>query len=387
MEPARTNAPTPKYAPPRKPLGVFVPSLNAAEHVAQAGDTKTFRGRARLTPAATLREFVEAWFIPVVYRGEKAVKPRTIQALLEAVAWWEVMTGDPALGDVDPYTLADLQDGLRGATWRKGPCAPIRPLARATQVKHLKAIRNVLERVGPTYDRQRLAANLLDSIPYLRVVGVKRETPGPSFTVDECRAITAAALRLRDPHERLAWLVRLSLMFYCGLRIGSTLATRAAMIEERTHAVLGRRSWLVIPADDVKTGRSLAVPLHAEALAAIRRLPVGADYLCAWHQHPRTLTTVHERLQREADVDRPSATWQGRDGNGGFRGFHAWRRTHADQLNLLGAEFAQRTSQAALDHASADTTRDSYSNARLLLIDQLPKLVVECDGHGQRRLF
>lgn len=381
MEPNRLRSLAPSAPIPlrigteRPALAVFAGDGDVAAKSHQAsGRSLTFQRGSRLSAASTVREFWQDWYTPVVHVGEKGSKQKTIDESGVSVGWWEVLTDDPGLGSIDAYTLADLQDGLRGATFRKGPHAPVRVLRRATQVKHLKAIRAILERVGPTVDREKPSAGLVEHVPYYRILSVKRDAPGPSFTLDEVRAVVAAASRLADRAARREWLVRLGLLFYTGIRIGSCLAARSSMIAERNG-----RPWLVLPGDDVKTGNTLAVPLHPEFFSVLmKHIPEtgsGADVLlCPWGLHPRTLTTHHHALQELAGIKQP-------------RGFHAYRRTHAEQMNLLGAGHAQLASQASLDHASKATTSEFYSNARALLIDQLPKIFVDCDEAGQLRLF
>lgn len=326
--------------------------------------------RQRLTASSTLRDFLREWFSPIVLRGEKDADLKTVYEYKRSVEWWADITGDPPLDDIDAFTLAEFQAGLRAATWRRGPAAPARPLAEHTIAKHLKSVRTILGRVGPTVDPRYPTAGLLSDVPYLRIRSPRRLSPGPTFALSEARAIVAAARRLSDRVERGRWLVRLSLMFFAGLRIGSTLAVTRSMVVERSG-----RAWLVLAGDDVKTGNALALPLHAQCLAALAVVESdGSGHVAPWALHRRTLDDHHERLQREAGIREPL-------------GFHAWRRSHAEQLAMVGADAGELAAQAALDHSSARTTRASYVDARALMIDRLPDLFAAGEAANQLRLF
>ena len=328
--------------------------------------------RVALSASSTLREFFDGWFRPIVLDGDTNAKAATVREYASSLDWWETLTGNPPLAAVDAHLLAELKTGLRAATWRRGPNSPARALAPHTIAKHLKQLRAILLRTGPTVDRSLPSAGLLDAAPYMRVASPKRQTPRPALDLAAARAIVAAALRLAHPVERCRWVARLAVLFYTGLRIGS-----AAALTTENVTIRGGRPWLVVDGDDVKTGNALAVPLHAEAAEALERLraaaavPNGGKFF--EYRHPRTLARQHDALQVAAGL-RPL-------------GFHAWRRCHAEQMVAVGAACGELAAQLALDHARGETTRQFYANSRALLIDQMPKLLPDVDDAGQMRLF
>lgn len=323
---------------------------------------------AKLSAASTLREFFELWFLPVVLNGDTNAKLATVRSYESSLDWWERLTDDPPLASVDAYTLATLKTGLRAATWRRGPHAPARSLAPHSIAKHLKQLRAVLLRVGPTIDRALPSAGLLDNAPFMRVATPKRQVPKPSMPLDAVRAVAIESLRIAAPDDRREWFARVSLLFYTGARIGTAQAVGPGHVVERDG-----RKWLVVADDDVKTGNALALPVHPELLAALERLtPRNGRYFR--QRHPRTLSRKFAWLQKRAGLKTAL-------------GFHAVRRTHAEQMVAVGAASGQLAAQMALDHARADTTRQFYADARALLIDRLPKLVDDVADLGQLRLF
>lgn len=331
--------------------------------------------RGRLTAEITLREFFDLWFRPIVLDGDTNAKPATVREYESSLAWFETLTTNPPVGKIDAFTLADFKTGLRSATWRRGPNSPERPLRPHTVAKHLKQVRAVLQRVGPPVDRATECAGLVDVVPYLKVATPRRLTPGYAFPLAEAQAIAAAAARLTHPIERARWVARLSLLFYTGLRVGTVQALRPDHVTTRD----GRR-WLVVDGDHVKTKNAVAVPVHDELAAALDRLTATPGALAPCRggffpaTHKRTIARQHDQIQRDAGLAKP-------------RGFHAWRRCHAEQMVALGAASGELAAQLALDHADRETTRQFYANARALLIDKLPKLIADADDAGQLRLF
>jgi hypothetical protein len=329
--------------------------------------TRFGRG-SRLSPDAKLRVLFEEFFHPIVLCDDRDPSSRTLTEYATSLDHWERITGDPAIVEIDLHTLAAFKAGLRVATFARGPLAPRKKLSAFTQTKHLKNIRALLERCGPTVDRDTPCADLVDYMPHLRIKSPKRLLPAPVPTLEQVRAVFREANRLADPRERLRWLARLSVIHYGGLRFESMQALSVDMVR-----TVYERRWLAIDSDDIKTGNALAVPLHSEAGAALDRLGIvsGPFFPPATYDQ---LRYRYKKLQLAAGIAKPL-------------GFHAARRFHSEQMNLLGADHGDLAAQASLDHSSGRTTRESYSRAKSLLIESFPKLLVDADDAGQLRLF
>ena len=85
-----------------------------------------------------------------------------------------------------------------------------------------------------------------------------------------------------------------------------------------------------------------------------------------WHQSAvvgcrRQVEAEHEQLQRSAGLAEPL-------------GFHAWRRTHAEELGQLGLGVAMDITRRALQHGSSETTRASYTAPLHAAVMWLPRL-------------
>jgi len=340
----------------------------------------------------TVREFFDAWFRPVVLVGERGSAEPTIVSYSESVEWWDRITYGPGLLSIDEFTIAQFQDGLRKATFRRGPLAPERPLAAHTIAKHLKQIRAILHRTGPTIDQNRPTKSLLTQAPHLRVQQPRTKVkPHFAHAVVERIALAVADMTwgrhrgLQQPPPcpaPLWWWALLCLLYYTGLRIGTVLQLRWSMVEERDDGF-----WLNVPAAVVqKTHKGLEKYLRAEAYAALVELREAllaggtgkersaSELLLPWPYCYGQLTERHELLQTLAGV--PLAKQLSP---------HAWRRTFGTEMGRVGSKLGLQAARAALDHEDAETTSTFYVDLEPELIRKLPALVKRDDS--QKRLF
>jgi integrase len=125
-----------------------------------------------------------------------------------------------------------------------------------------------------------------------------------------------------------------------------------------------------VPSEAVtKTAKPVRRLLHPDALAAIERLrPAGqADGSASIFACPHDNTTLanwHKRLQRDAGLP-PKR----------ILSLHAWRRTHAEQLGLIGLDQANALASFGLDHSAVQVTTEHYSNMLAEAIKRMPRLL------------
>lgn len=315
----------------------------------------------RLHSGMTLTQFYRIWFLPIVLVSEVNARPGTIAVYETALTWWQKLTGDPPLAQIDEFTLSEFTVGLRQAKYRRGPFAPERQLSAMSVAKQQKSIKAVLMRIGPTIDPRRPGKKLVPEVPYLRVTHATLDGPKPVFSLELAKRIVASAGELSLPmfHSltaQLFWQRLLGGLFYCGLRFGTVWDLRWEMLQSEDDGY-----WLVVPCQ-TKTGKAKRVAMHPLWLAALQPLqPTGRIFPqrpCKTH-----LDELHRRLQTIAGTvaDRQLS-------------FHAWRRTHADQMARLGATAAQRVAQHALDHSDVRTTTGHYCDIDNLFRRSLPPL-------------
>lgn len=343
-----------------------------------------------LSPFISLSAFFERWYVPVVALGEKGSTAATIVSYRESLAWWAALTGDPPLSSLDQFTVAQFLDGLRRATFRRRPRGREYPLSRQTQAKHAGQVRAVLRRAGPSCDAASATAGLLERLPKISARRPKSK-PRPAFALSQARAIVGARWQIFGPHvpgiqSSAWWLAYLSLKFYAGLRDGTVLALTHRMVAPRGGSgpfsppgvPAAGDDWLEIPGEIVKTEQPLTRLLHpaaAAAIIAVRGARGPDDLIVPWPHHRRHLRARHERLQQLAGL--ASDRWLSP---------HAWRRTHAQEMTVLGSQSALQLAQWSLDHDDARTTRDSYHDPEQEFLRRLPLLDLGQDAR-QRTLF
>lgn len=306
-----------------------------------------------ISAAMRLSQFFRQWFVPIVLAAERDCQATTVGLYEDSIGWWIKITGDPPLSQIDEFTLALYQQGLRTATFRRGLSGSARPLSRGSQVKHLRNIRAVLHRLGPTLDANRPAKELLPKTPHLRVPELKSKLK-PCFNWAQCQAMIAATEQMTVPRipgisPRDWWRGRLACHLYTGLRSGTIRRLTWEVVQQDDSG----QHWLEIPAELVtKTQKETRVIVHPTLLAAIqatRRTESPSEPLSVQPHCSRWVQELHERLQNLAGI--PEAKWLSP---------HAWRRTHSDQLAQLGLAAVADLCRSALDHADARTTTGHY---------------------------
>lgn len=334
--------------------------------------------------ATTLTEYFHGHYLPVVLRGERDVKPPTVLQYETLLRWWCQFTGNPPLEDITKSTLATFAADLRTkATYKRGLTGKERPLSLTTVHKLTRLTRSMLNSAheeGVITKKVRFA---------LRAPAVQRKE---AFSLEQAQAVIAALSESRLPRggsipsTAAWWRGLLALLFYTGCRVGAALQFRKSFLR-----VQRRELWLHIPgAVNEKTGKAIDLPVHPCLAAALQPLPEVCFPIARgsgrgnWRAHEivgsrRNLEEEHKRLQAVAGIDRPI-------------GFHAWRRTHADELSLVGMNHALELSRRSLQHNSADTTRTSYSDPLLIAVMRLPWLwqrhpEERSDDPRQMRLF
>jgi integrase len=319
-----------------------------------------------------LREFCENWFSP---RYLKKRVSETTRNYLSSIRYWEAITDDWRLVDfafdregADKQAL-DFTDQLpewgysrrairRGEPIRIGRVADypaFTPLSAMTAREHASRIATLFRKAGPELDNRHHYAELLPRAPRVEILPADFEQKNP-FTWGTARAIAAAASRMRRPAlpaglpVELWWRVRLSTLFYTGLRMGTVERLCWSHVAD-----LDGDAWLKVPKDLVKTRKRIEMPLHPQLVELLRQLrqlrpvDVSGDLIIPDGCGRRTLLDLHVELQELAGVEVNLR-----------QGLHAWRRTHLSQIYELGAARGLEAAKVAADHADGRTTAQSY---------------------------
>lgn len=344
--------------------------------VDEADDWQPVEGGSSLSPLMTLPEFFEAWYLPVVLIGQNDDSESTIKLHRDALRYWAELTQpkNPPLRAITDEVISAFTPALRNATWKRGIVGKERPLAKHTVAKHLKNIRAVLSRVGPTLHPKRPGKALVSEVPYI-AVSVPKAKPKPCFSLEVARKIVAASREVETPEipgipSWRWWQAVLCGFFYSGTRAGTIFSLEWDWLQEREDGY-----WFDIPAGAVKkTHKAIEVPVHPAWLKAILGIRTSDPKV-----YPRPFcyehfSVLHDRAQTLAGIPADKQLSP-----------QAWRRTHGQEMLKLGARFGIKAAQLALDHADSSTTLGNYVTLATIM-RQLP-LIAEEDDPRQAKLF
>jgi hypothetical protein len=312
----------------------------------------------------------------VVLRG-KGASQGTILVYTDALRWWKTLTGDPPLAQIDDYTVSAFAEGLRSTRYRRGKLGEWRALTEDSIAKHLRTIRAVLYRIGPTRDPARPAKELVHTAPLISVPKVEQD-PKPTFSLAQARRIVEAAQHFRHPdlpglRPYQWWRGFLGTLYVSGFRPGTARLLEWPMLKHEEDGF-----WLMVPSRLVpKTKKGTKVALPSWLGEMLANWPRMGLLIFPYPRHKDTLGDDHKALQLLAGMAE-DATLE----------LKAWRRFHGDQLERLGIGLADKIGQQALDHGDSVTTKSHYVNLVNELRRRLPCLWDEGPVQRiQRRLF
>jgi integrase len=300
---------------------------------------------------ATLGDWFRGYFLPVVMQAERQNAAETISMYETAVAYWEQSpAAAKPLASLSKVDLAAFQLALDQLRWTRGASGDPRPLSASSKFKQITIILRIL-----------LAAFEEGLLPKRIKYSPRRPQfdRKESYSLDECRALWKVLDQARLPAEhsncQAFWRCLIAGLFYTGLRVGAVLSLKKSFFSTRK----GQR-WLIVPGSaNKKTRKEWEGPVHPLLAETVDRIETDELFAGTWRQD--VLSKEAKRLAKLAGIASPMA-------------FHVWRRVHGEQLGELGAGDALRAAQSALQHSSAETTRQSYYDPRHTFLLMLPRL-------------
>lgn len=337
-----------------------------------------------LSPAMTLEEFFEAWYLPVVLRAGREPTAGTLLVYRDALGWWRRLVGDVPIAAIDARVLAEFTAALRAATYARGLSGAARRLSASSQQKLVRQLRAVLARIGPTLDARRPCAAVVEQAPYLVGPRAPRLRPKAAFEPSEARRLVASTADCQWPPRRGRcratppdvaaprwWSAFFQLLYHTGLRLGTVLALEWSMLRTERG-----RMYLEVPDDAVsKVRQGVRLPLHPAALAAVERARTASPRMLPWPYSRDYIAHVQKRLCRDAALPPDKQLSP-----------HAWRRTFGCQMALAGAKLGVEVAQRALCHADPATTLASYVGLDDLILS-LPPLVGPARDDGRQQVL
>lgn len=300
----------------------------------------------------TLPELFDRWCWP---RWRIRSAPRGEEAFRDALKHWSAAVGPIKLREVDDLTSLRLEQYFAEAiNPRSG-----KPLSPNTIIKHTQALQQILDAAGPTHDRKRPTARLLQETPWLARPEKRAKPPVDDFALSEIDAMIAAAADMTSPElarwpecptwytPPLLWSTLPPLLYVTGLRIGVTMLLEWEWIAGdviKIPPVIRDGVWS-------KKGRKAEeIPLNRTALTVLAKLrqPGHGRRVFAWPFADRKpLYNAFKQLQRAAGI---AAERQ--------FGFHGFRKSHYNAVCIIDPLAAS----PALGHSGHAVGLASYKN-------------------------
>lgn len=320
-----------------------------------------------LWPGITLGQFYERYVKPICHAS---ARKRTHDAYDRSLNYWDRITGDPALQEIDEYVCAAFIAGLRQLDGCDGM------LADNTVRKHCVHVQYCLDRAGP-YSRRNnpLGKSLIADPPLLLKPAVVKNDVVDNFLLPEighwleaCHHASVPKLRRVSPKD---WWQSLIIFDYnTGIRLETLLAARFDWITTDDEG-----TWLIVPSTALKgRKRGRRFFLNQAALEAIEAIRTDRDLIFEWRFTEGYLHDRRRELLAKTRIPEHRRF-----------GFHALRKALATELGKINSIAAKM----ALGHAGGDVTIEHYQN-RIILVESLMKLpqpVWRRDCAGQQLLM
>jgi hypothetical protein len=348
--------------------------LLTAEEIESAG--------AMLGEGIRLSHFYFEWFRENALEGESASQG-TIVGYDCTVGLWIEITKDPP--GFDQFTISHFVKGLKDYRFtrsrsREGhvpPGAVWRSLSLDTQAKHLRNVRAIIHRMGPQRRPNVATAAIVESPPVVSVPQLEPE-PKDCFELSRARQIIAAAGSFDRPRlDGISpwefWRAYCGWLYVTDVREGTLWGFEWPMLVSKSDGW-----WLHVPRSLVpKTGKGMRIGMPDWCVQAV-------------HYWPRQRATIFNRPHCANWLRNQFYELQDHAGVPAHEQFppQVWRRTHAREMQRLGASYAVKVSQTSLQHSSSSTTTSHYADITEEIRRRLPPLwTVRARDPRQGELF
>jgi DNA-binding CsgD family transcriptional regulator len=298
----------------------------------------------------TLCTFFESHYRPTRLQDGSS---ETVRSFRNVLRRWRLLTGDPPLKEITHSTLTHFRDCL----------AKMRGQKRASRLsgqsirRYFTCIECLLNKAGPAGYRNRDAAGLIPSAPWIKKPKPEAK-PVRIVTPDELSAVYTAAVAIDKPRipgfkPAAWWRALLAVVRNTGLR-------RRALLQMRMEHVNWTESRLDLPRELLKSGRAFSIHLNRTALEHLRKIRTDRDLVFSWPHSEKTFYACWHKLQTEAGIPKKR-----------HFGLHDLRKT----LGTILWEDSPAAAQWALGHSSPEVTRRHYVDGMGLVARALDRMV------------
>lgn len=287
----------------------------------------------------TLGRFFETYYLPTCLSDATGQTRDNYRVMLRR---WAIFTGDPAIVDITSPALAMFRDCLGKIRGLKAHL----PMSSTTVAGYLRRLQTLLDKAGPSGQRNRDAAGIINHVPWVK--GPRERPKLPRIVTPEIfrlvydGCVAAYAPRQQGFKPAAWWRGLLIVTKNTGLRRGTLLSMRMEHIDWQARR-------LVLPAEFLKSDRPHVIPLNREAYEHLLKIRTARELIFGWPHCRRHFDTTFHKIQSAAGITRKD-----------HFGLHDLRKTLASQL----ARTSLAAAQFALGHAASNVTMRHYAAYR-----------------------
>jgi len=275
---------------------------------------------------------------------------------------WAAITGDPAVGNVTPETLAGFCASLKASpgNMRHGkPSTPNGKMSVNTIRGYLRAVQTLLDFCGPRGRRARDSLAILTEPPWMRPPRESLETPRvvPLERLSDCykAAKCMSFPRIGRIRPSTWWRCLLAAAFNLGLRRGTLLQFESSEVDWEA-------ATLKIPAHRMKSRRAHTLPLNEVAAKHLHRVRNGGGPMFRWPLRKEALVKHLYKLEEAIGL--------GPEDRFGLQDIRRTAGTIVAQIS------SPEIARAFLAHRAEDTAMRHYIDANGMLraaVDAMPQ--------------
>lgn len=302
---------------------------------------------------ATLCSFYHDYYLPVRLASDARQSTRDYHEV--CLRRWRLVTGDPPLKSITAEMLARFRDSLtksRGLRpWQRMSPNSIRSMLRTLQ--------SILDKAGPPGPRNRDAAGILSTVPWVKPPRPEDREPR-IVPIELVNAAYEAAACMEFPRlDKVKppkwWRALIVLVFNTGMRKGTVFRLRWEWVDWQNRLI-------AVPAASMKSRRVHVSPLNETVLRHLHSIrDDDRELIFPWPINTRAFHDYWHSLLDLAGIPRDE-----------HFGLHGLRRTLATTLWKTSPQAAR----LALGHRSMETTIGHYVNAQAIVaaaIEDLPQ--------------
>lgn len=303
-------------------------------------------------PHRNLRFLFERVWLPARQASRSRPHEKTVRSIRETISWWERLTEDPAIAEIDELACDGFLAELAEQPGRGSP-----RMSEASINKHGRNLNQLLRFAASPLRWRPGKPPILPRLVKAELTRPDQRPPSGHLTVDQVRTLVAHCRRWPPPARETApgaphgliWRALLLLDFYTGLRPGALVRLAWEDFREDPQPDGPPGARLHVRDEISKRRRGQVHWVHPIAWAALAPLAgFGSHVFAAW---PRLVDeATHESAK--SSLSRALRSHAARCGVQFARG-KVWKASRMTHATLVAGDSRMLEAQLSLGHASS----------------------------------